>query len=262
MIHEILVPYPNFRKSIACYSNSQLLNTLQSVSAVCICIDKEDRYDIHWTVLEQWRMWYNWKQAFIHFGLMCFEEAKMRKLNFDRQIAWNLLHEMKKKGRWYKPYWIGWEQLHDEHRALLMHYGECERFAARFIVWKNHGKIRNIETQTKIINRWLINKGFPKLFQLDRHTLEEAERFLNEQNAPHLERDKYPNPYINLGWKNWAIDRRSIDFPDPEEQMCEIWETSPHLSCPPDGRSLCENICDLTTNELIVRRYPIDIIKR
>jgi len=219
MHHEILIPYPSFRKSIACYTDAQLLRTLHSVFMIRTQICLTNPTNVRWNVREQWRMWHNWEQAFVHFGLMCIDEVKGRGLKYDKEHAKRLCI-MKKEKRWYKPYWVNWPRFHAEHRALLVHYGECELFAVRLIQWKNE-KIGIKEDETLTVRAWLEINGFPNLFQIDHYTLQQVNCLLDDCGAPPLDRNNYPNPYANLG--SQAMDRRSIELPNPEEQISETW---------------------------------------
>jgi len=217
---EILIPYPSFRKSIACYTDIQLVRTLCSVFSVRSQIGHTNACKVCWTAHEQWLMWHNWEQAFVHFGLMCVDEAKGRELRYSNERA-EQLRKMKKEGRWYKPYWVGWPRFHDEHRALLIHYGECELLAIRLIRWEIEKAPITKMPEEAFVQLWLESNGFPDLFQIDHCTLRQANHVLDNQGALPLNHDDYPNPYADLGQQ--AMDRRSIELPVPGEQIGESW---------------------------------------
>lgn len=212
MISTILLPYPNFRKSVACYSNSVLIQTIQLILANRQC------HGIHRSSVgngqrEVWLFWSNWKQAFIRLGMMCAEEAKMRGIPYDHVEATRLFRAKRNK-HWRKPLWAGWEPLHSSHRGALLQIGEVERICSR-IIKLNKVENKSAKIKIDIVNNWLYDQGFDGLSEGDGSYTTEVHNFLDTQGAPPLG-DEYPNHYAQFNWVEEPCGHTLIWPPNPE----------------------------------------------
>jgi hypothetical protein len=193
----LYLPYPNFRQSIACYSDDTLKATLYTVRKAQNNIRKESRYDLPFNQFEIWRAWHSHYQAFIRFALICFEEVEERGLEFSEEDK-RFFIRCKVEGRWRKPQWVGWEALHSEHRSNLKFLGLCELSASRICL--NEG----VETSVfnSRVRRWLDFAGFPReIYTLDALYLTEMNSILDSQRAPYPSAE---NHYNQFGWSEEA----------------------------------------------------------
>lgn len=181
-----LLPYPNFRQSVACYSDALLEETFKLVVANRCMFDLKSS-ELHWEQQDMIRFWKGRKQAFIRIGLMCADEAKQRGVG-DSEGGVRRLAVHKKGKHWPKPLWAGWERLHTDHRAVLLHRGEVARAHCR--VSKRNGHPKN----------WLYRNGWNNLDNRPGYHLADLNRFLDDEGFAPLEAGECPNHYRQFNW--------------------------------------------------------------
>lgn len=219
MLRTILLPYPSFRQSVACYSDNTLIQTLQKLFAFRGCLNK-NLYDIRWNERDIWLFWSKWKQAYIRLAMMCTEEATSRNIPYDHEGATRLFRAKRGK-HWRKPLWIGWNHLHSNHRAALLQFGEVERISRRIIKWeKLEGASRDV--QDDCVFDWFEAEGFTGLYDGEETYIAETHSFLNVQGAPSLG-DEYPNHYAQFNWTECPNGNITAIPPDPEDSwICRV----------------------------------------
>lgn len=181
-----LLPYPNFRRSVACYSTVMLMETLRLIRVNRAMFDLKS-VELGWQQQDMFRFWKDRKQAFIRIGLMCAEEAGQRGLSVSASTVRQLT--VHKKGKhWLKPMWAGWERLHAGHRAVLLHHGEVARIYYR---------VGRRESRPK---DWLYTQGWSDLNNRPGYYITDLNRFLDTEGLPPLEEGDCPNHYAQFNW--------------------------------------------------------------
>lgn len=181
-----LLPYPNFRRSVACYSDDMLEMTFRLVVANRDMFSSKGR-NLHWEQQDMMRFWQRREQGFIRLGLMCAEEAKQRGL-WDDAYGVQQLTVVKKGKHWLKPVWAGWECLHADHRAILLQHEEVARILHR------------IAKQSSTPKEWLYGHGWSDLETQRGRYITDVNRFLDAEGFPPLEDDDHPNHYAQFNW--------------------------------------------------------------
>jgi hypothetical protein len=180
-----LLPYPNFRQSVACYSDGMLEITFQLIVVNCCVFGIKDR-NLNWNQRDMMHLWKGRKQAFIRLGLMCAEEAEQR--GVDPGLGKQELEAKKKDKYWLKPMWAGWERLHSEHRAVLLQHEETVRIQHR------------IAQRISGPENWLHEQGWSNLESRCGRDIIDVNRFLDIQGFAPLEGEDCPNHYAQFNW--------------------------------------------------------------
>jgi hypothetical protein len=212
----IFLPYPSFRRSVACYSDDVVVKTLTIVLDNYQLLNENpcNQY-MRWQSRNFYVFWHNQKQALIRFGMMLAEESKMRGLSYNRRKAASFFRAKRGK-HWKKPLWVGWERLHSNHRAALLQIGEVERLAYRIIKWE---KLENASEaiQDDCITTWFMEQGFSEIYQSGENYIIRVHEILDEQGAPPLEEGEFPNHYLQFNWAEQPNGEIKAWPPDPEE---------------------------------------------
>lgn len=193
MFLTLLLPYPSFRQSVACYSDPTLVATLAFMDEKCRTFRTRD-IDLSWEQREMLRFWKGREQGFIRFGLMCVEEAKQREVAYSQDMA-AALNRFKEGKHWQKPLWVGWKRFHSDHRAILLQLGEVECIHAR--VLKHLCDEGEIYTSP---HDWLAMRGYSGLAQGDTSYNTDIQQYLDDEGIPPLADNECLNHYAQFNW--------------------------------------------------------------
>lgn len=214
MIRVILLPFPSFRKSVACYSNYTLTQTMQFI----LRHQKSMGSDSYYRQRHVYLFWHKYKQAYIRLGMMCADELKLRDLSYDHEKASRFFQEVK-EGHWRKPLWVGWDRLHASHRAALLQIGEVELIITRYIKWKHLGRY-TIQRQLDLVCEWFDDEGFHGIADGNEVYTTDVNRILDAQGAPPLP-DECHNPYTCWNWSEKPYGRLDVTPPNPNSWLVE-----------------------------------------
>lgn len=181
-----LLPYPNFRRSVACYSDAMLEDTLRFIVANRGIFSMRST-NLHWEQQDLMKFWRGRGQAFIRLGLMCAEEAKQRGVN-DLEGETPRLTRLKKGKYWLKPMWVGWDRMHADHRGTLLQHGETARVLYR--VAKRHSGAKD----------FLYRNGWCELESRRGYYITDVNNFLDTEGFPVLGVNECPNHYAQFNW--------------------------------------------------------------
>ncbi len=210
MFSTILLPYPNFRKSVTCYSDSTLYQTLRLILECRRCLTASSQR-LDWRQRDIWCAWSEWEQAYIRLGMMCIEEATSRGISYDQIKAERLLRDKRGK-HWVKPPWVNWDRLHSQHRAALLHAGRVEGVGNRIIEWEKLGEAA-VDVQVDTVNAWFCDEFSSGIYAGDTGIIDEAHLALTIRNAPTY---YSPNHYAQFNWSEQATGRIEAYPPEPE----------------------------------------------
>jgi len=213
----ILLPFPSFRESVACYSDNLLWDTMRFILKHQRGMRKDPQYRQRGVYL----FWNEYKQAYIHLGMMCADELKKRDISYDDAKASRLFQEVKDE-RWKKPLWVGWDRLHASHRAAILQLGDVELATLRLVQWRNWDRYTTDARRDKVYE-WFDYEGFHGLADGDERYIADIHRLLDERGAPPLS-DEICNPYAHLGWSEIPCGRLDIRPPDPGTWLVENCE--------------------------------------
>ena len=184
-----LLPYPNFRRSVACYSDDMLKATFQLIVANRGMFSLRS-CNLRWEQQDMMRFWRERGQAFIRLGLMCAEESKQREIGFPSSGV-RRLTVLKKGKYWLKPLWVGWERLHADHRSILLQYEEVARVRHRIAQ-----RGRGMGTPQD----WMSRQGWNDLEGRGGHFIGDVNHFLDTEGFAPLEDNDHPNHYTQFNW--------------------------------------------------------------
>lgn len=219
MLRTILIPYTNFRKSVACYNDNVLTQTIDLMTRQYRCLSFS-RYDVSYRNRDIWCAWSAHPQAYIYLLAMCIDEAIMRRIKYSEKKVDAVLKN-KEDGPWKKPLWVGWEPLHSSYRAALLMIGEIERIAMRIILWE---RLENAEPHVieDCVNCWFMDNGFSNIYGMYAEDLDIANNALDEDGAPQLQADQFPNHYAQFGWDEEPRGEINIFPPEPGDMLCRV----------------------------------------
>jgi hypothetical protein len=191
MLRQLYLPYSNFRRSVACYSNSLLLETLKTFRQSRRMVQARVDYDIPDEFYYIWREWAGHYQAFSRLAVMCYEEGLSRSLPVSRTRMRAAKDQI--SGSWTKPHWVGWAERHARHRANLRVIGAGENLGLRICVWRKWELDARLEGVRRCIKRY-----YPQLhwYSLDVGSIFNLHSILDELNAPRY----YGNHYEQFEW--------------------------------------------------------------
>ena len=239
MTRVILLPFPSFRKSVACYSDYTLLQTMRFI------LENQRRMEEGGPRRLVFLFWNKHKQAYIHLGMMCADELKLRDLPYDCEKADHLFQKVE-NGHWKKPLWVGWDRLHASHRAALLQIGEVELVITRYIKWKKLERY-TIQKQVDLTNEWFADEGFHRLTDGGERYIIDVNHILDIQGAPPLP-DECRNPYACWNWSEKPCGRLDVTPPDSSSWLVE--DTRPDESVEP---------CDVAASPDCLVQIPLDI---
>lgn len=216
MLNTILLPYSNFRRSVACYSDFTLYQTLRLILAHRRCLTNAV-HRVGWRERDTWIAWSKWQKAYIHLGMMCAAEATSRRIPYDHNKAARLFHGEYGE-HWTKPLWVNWDRLHSQHRAALLHTGRVEGVANRITVWEGLEEA-TIDTQVDTASEWFHNNISGNICACDARVIDEAHNILTDCNAPTY---YTPNHYEQFNWSEQPTGCIEAYPPEPEiPWICE-----------------------------------------
>lgn len=198
MSHKIiLLPYASFSRSVACYSNSTLLQTLSAITQKYRAVKsgRVQRYCDEEMVF----MWTNNITAFETIGKICIDEADSRKLTDERiDHGRNRFSDLKIIKPWKKPMWIGWPQLCKQHRGALLQEGEAELLYLRILRYSGLEHAAAWK-QENCIETWITTTGFTDIETYNYSHMQRVVRFLAAEAVPELTSEDV-NHYIQFNW--------------------------------------------------------------
>lgn len=181
-----LLPYPHFGQSIACYTDSALLNTLILVGEP---FSRLSNMGI---------LWHSYTDALKVFGKICLDIAVTRGLKHGLSYAQVASFSEKVKHPWRKPLWLGWGSLHSSHKNALLHSGDIELVYLRILRAAGLINASWSAQQTKL-RWWRRETNWVDIRDVSRQGLDNIHRDLDSAGAPSLtEQDK--NHYLQFGW--------------------------------------------------------------
>ncbi len=217
MINIALLPYASFHKSVECYSDATLFHTLSLLLARRNCISRSSSV-LRYREREMWILWHEAKQAYIRLTMMCVDEANLRNIPYDRDIA-TCLFRAKRGKHWPKPLWVNWESWHSSNRAALLQMGAVEQLCQRIISWKGKKQWAK-PRQWAFVTDWLSRYDFTTIAEGDERFLREVHNYLTDEGAPLV---ASINPYDQFNWTERPCGRITSWPPEPGESwLCEV----------------------------------------
>lgn len=187
----IPLPYPDFQRSIECYSDYLLRDLTPQLPRIYRYIRIYSGYDVPCRYYEIWRAWHDWSQAFVRFSLMCFDEIDRRGLEND-STALRTLNGRRSEGRCAMPQWLGWDALHEEYQGYLTHTGVCEIIGHRIASITDTS-----DPLDHSVRSWLdYNIGYRTIYHIEPRSVESIHLHLDNDNAE----EGPENHYTQYGW--------------------------------------------------------------
>jgi hypothetical protein len=196
MLRTILIPYRNFRRCVACYDDYTLLDTIEYVARLANTISN-GRHPNSWRDEGAVECWGSHPKAFVQIGLMCLDEALLRKITVLPDTVEKIVREGQDDEKWEKPLWVEWDRLRSDHRASLVQRGLANRASRR--IFRQLG-LENNPLRVKKRDEWLCDHDFPPLQDGSYRTIDELHRFMDERDMAELGDDEFPNHYDQFNW--------------------------------------------------------------
>lgn len=214
MIDLVPLPYPSFTQSVKSFSDMILPVIANRCARVYPNLSAMSHYDLDYSDYLFWRVWREHKPAFAQLSYMCIQEMDERGLPpIEATLRQRIQDNLPASGRWYKPAWVGWEELHEDHKRYLVFTGSCEQLIHRIAAFVHCSASPEEHRVTRWLDRYY---GTRNVYQLDSRTVERGHNHLALQGAVEVDAE---NHYSQFEWP-YDGEWRGFDYPLEEVISC------------------------------------------